>query len=105
MKVKSNDSDNKLTRILNKSETRKGYRDLSKSARYLVENEIMDKVLTAVIPAVLFKKNGNAYIEENKEKIAIDISSLVDNCKVRLEKLIKYDIILKFSHFILQKNS
>ena len=68
--------------------TRKPYINLSKSQQYTRENELVGLVLTSVVSKECIKQFGLAYLTANKEKIAIHISLLLDNVKVKLEKII-----------------
>ena len=66
---------------------------LSKSQRYSRENEIEDLILLTVVSNECIKKFGLSYLNENSDKIAAHISTLVDNVKLRLEKVIRCDIV------------
>ena len=66
---------------------------LSKSQRYSRENEIANLILSTAVSNECIKKFGLSYLSENSDKIAVHISTLVDNVKLRLEKVIWCNIV------------
>lgn len=83
-----------LDSLWEKEVTQKPYNKLSKSQGYARENELAGLVLTSVVSKECIKQFGLVYLTANNEKIATHISSLVDNVKVKLEKIIRCDIVL-----------